>query len=52
MRLVIQRVSHASVSVGGELISEIGRGLMILVGVEEGDGMEDVRWLASKAAGS
>lgn len=50
MRLVIQRVSHASVSVGGELISEIGRGLMILVGVEEGDGMEDVRWLASKAA--
>ena len=50
MRLVIQRVSRASVSVGGELISEIGRGLMILVGVEEGDGMEDVRWLASKAA--
>ena len=49
MRLVIQRVSRASVSVGGELISEIGRGLMILVGVEEGDGMEDVRWLASKA---
>ena len=49
MRLVIQRVSRASVSVGGELISEIGRGLMILVGVEEGDGMEDVKWLASKA---
>lgn len=37
MRIVIQRVSRAKVEVAGELISETGRGLMILVGVETGD---------------
>ncbi|MDE6271329.1 MAG: D-tyrosyl-tRNA(Tyr) deacylase [Muribaculaceae bacterium] len=51
MRIVIQRCSHASVSIGGELISNIGRGLMILVGVEHGDTAEDADWLAGKAAG-
>ncbi|MGN0188548.1 MAG: D-aminoacyl-tRNA deacylase [Candidatus Cryptobacteroides sp.] len=51
MRLVIQRVSEASVTVGPELVSSIGKGLLILVGVERGDTPEDVRWLAGKAAG-
>lgn len=50
MRLVIQRVSEASVSIGGELHSEIGKGLMILVGVAEGDTAADVEWLAAKTA--
>lgn len=50
MRLVIQRVSQASVSVAGELVSSIGQGLMILVGVETGDTDADCQWLAAKAA--
>lgn len=49
MRIVIQRVSEASVSVDGVVVGQIGRGLMILVGVENGDTQEDCRWLASKA---
>ncbi len=51
MRLVIQRVTEASVHVGGELISSIGAGLLVLVGVERGDGPEDVEWLAEKTVG-
>ena len=51
MRLVIQRVAEASVKVDGELISEIGRGLLILVGVENGDTETDADWLVGKAAG-
>lgn len=50
MRLVIQRVARADVRVSGELISECGRGLLILVGVETGDSADDAEWLASKAA--
>lgn len=50
MRLVIQRVSHASVSIGGELFSRIGPGLMVLVGVEQGDTEADSGWLAAKTA--
>lgn len=48
MRLVIQRVAEASVSIGGVAVSTIGRGLMVLVGVETGDTADDVRWLAAK----
>lgn len=48
MRIVIQRVSQASVSIGGELHSRIGSGLMVLVGVAEGDTEADMEWLASK----
>ncbi|MCI9285157.1 MAG: D-tyrosyl-tRNA(Tyr) deacylase [Muribaculaceae bacterium] len=48
MRLVIQRVSRAAVSIGGELRASIGRGLMVLVGVAEGDTREDALWLAAK----
>ena len=51
MRLVIQRVREAGVTVDGRGVSSIGRGLFILVGVECGDTEEDVVWLASKAAG-
>lgn len=50
MRLVIQRVSSASVSVEGERLGSIGRGLLILVGVEEGDTADDMEWVARKAA--
>ena len=46
MRLVIQRVKNASVSIGGEEISSIGAGLLVLVGVENGDTEEDMRWLS------
>lgn len=48
MRLVIQRVTHSSVSIEGTLHSEIGHGLMVLVGVAEGDSEEDALWLAAK----
>lgn len=51
MRLVIQRVKEASVTIDGKVISAIGQGLFILVGVENGDTEADMEWLASKAAG-
>lgn len=50
MRLVIQRVSEAAVTIGGDLYSRIGRGLLILVGIAEGDTGDDADWLASKTA--
>ena len=50
MRLVIQRVSSASVTVDGTCISSIARGLLILVGVEKGDTEQDADWLAAKTA--
>ena len=50
MRLVIQRVSEASVTVDGECFASIGCGLLILVGVENGDSELDATWLAAKAA--
>ena len=50
MKIVIQRVARASVTIGGEKVSEIGKGLMILVGVVEGDTSEDMESLALKTA--
>lgn len=50
MRLVCQRVSRASVGVGGKLVGEIGRGLLILVGVAQGDADADADAMARKAA--
>lgn len=50
MRIVIQRVSRASVTIDGSLHSSIGPGLMVLVGVETGDTPADARWLADKTA--
>jgi D-tyrosyl-tRNA(Tyr) deacylase len=51
MRAVIQRVSGARLLVEGELISEIGRGFLVLVGVRQGDGVETARRIAARAAG-
>lgn len=48
MRLVIQRVTEASVTIDGTLHSSIATGLMVLVGVEHGDTVDDARWLAAK----
>lgn len=50
MRLVLQRVSHASVAVGGERVAAIGHGLLILVGVASDDCADDARALALKTA--
>lgn len=48
MKIVLQRVSQASVSVEGKTISQIGKGIVILLGVEEGDSEKDVTYLAEK----
>lgn len=48
MRVVIQRAGHASVTIDGNCKSTIGKGLMILVGIEETDGQEDIDWLCKK----
>ena len=48
MIAVIQRVTRSSVSIGGAIHSAIGPGLMVLVGIEEADGQEDIEWLAAK----
>ncbi len=51
MRIVLQRVKKAHVTVGDERISEIGVGLLLLVGVAQGDGAVEADWLARKVAG-
>ena len=48
MRIVAQRVTHASVTIDGKVKSEIGLGMMVLLGIEEADTQEDVEWLCSK----
>ena len=48
MRAVVQRVTSASVSIDGRRVAEIGRGLLVLVGVEDGDGVIDVEYIATK----
>ena len=50
MRAVIQRVTQASVSIGGQVKSSIGKGYMILLGVCDEDSMDDVEWLVKKIA--
>jgi D-tyrosyl-tRNA(Tyr) deacylase len=50
MRAVIQRVSHASVTIDGAVKSKIGQGFLILLGVCDEDTMEDVDWLVKKVA--
>ena len=48
MRAVIQRVSNASVTIDGNLKSEIGQGLLVFLGIEDRDRMEDIDWLSQK----
>jgi len=48
MRVVIQRVAHASVTVEDKIIAEIQKGLLVLVGIEDADTQEDMDWLVSK----
>ncbi|SHJ22976.1 D-tyrosyl-tRNA(Tyr) deacylase [Arenibacter nanhaiticus] len=50
MRAVIQRVTQASVTVNEEVISEIGSGLLVLLGIESEDTEEDIIWLSKKIA--
>jgi D-aminoacyl-tRNA deacylase len=50
MRAVIQRVSHASCTVNGEITGQIKQGLMVLLGIEDSDTDEDLTWLAQKIA--
>lgn len=50
MRIVIQRVTSASVSISRQCVSAINAGLLVLVGVAEGDTQEDMEWLAAKTA--
>ena len=48
MRIVAQRVTHASVTIDGKVKSKIGLGMMVLLGIEEADTQEDVDWLCQK----
>lgn len=48
MRVLLQRVSTASVTINGVCKSKIGSGLLVLVGIEEADGMDDINWLSNK----
>lgn len=49
MRIVIQRVRRATVTIEGKIHSSIGKGLLVLTGIEEADTTDDVEWLAAKA---
>ena len=51
MRLVIQRVLESSVKVDGNVVGSIGKGFMVLCGVQEGDTLEDVKYCVEKTAG-
>lgn len=50
MKVVIQRVLEASVTIEGETVSEIQKGLLVLVGIESDDSIEDIQWLSKKVA--
>ncbi|TWT97946.1 D-tyrosyl-tRNA(Tyr) deacylase [Botrimarina colliarenosi] len=51
MKAVVQRVSEASVTVAGEIVGQIGPGLMVLLGVAAGDSEREARWMADKLTG-
>lgn len=50
MRAVIQRVSEASVTIDHHIVARIDHGLLVFIGIEEGDAAEDISWLSSKIA--
>jgi D-tyrosyl-tRNA(Tyr) deacylase len=51
VRAVVQRVSSASVTISGETVAACGPGLLVLLGIADGDGPEDLGWLVPKIAG-
>ena len=51
MRLVIQRGARASVTVDGQVVGRVGKGFLVLAGVEDGDSPDDIRYAAAKTAG-
>ena len=50
MKTVIQRVSQSSVTINNEIVAQIQKGVLVLVGIEDADQQEDILWLASKIA--
>ena len=50
MKVIIQRVSHASVTIDCKIVADIQKGLLVLVGIEDWDNQEDIDWLTSKIA--
>ena len=48
MRVVLQRVSKASVNINGALTSSINKGLLIFLGIEDADTLDDIEWLSNK----
>ena len=51
MRAVVQRVSRASVTSEGQVVGQIGRGLLVLLGISQGDNHNDLKYVADKVAG-
>ena len=51
MIAVVQRVSEASVTINGVIKSQIGKGLLVLIGIEDADNDEDIEWLSGKLVG-
>lgn len=51
MRVVLQRVSEARVTVHGDMVGSVGRGLLLLVGIAPGDGPAELAWMAKKVVG-
>jgi D-aminoacyl-tRNA deacylase len=50
MKAVIQRVSQASVTINNEIVAQIQKGLLVLIGIEDADNQEDIDWLTAKIA--
>ena len=50
MKIVLQRVSSASVTIDNKIVADIQKGLLVLIGVEDADNQEDINWLATKIA--
>lgn len=50
MKTVIQRVSQSSVTINNEIVAQIQKGVLVLVGIEDADQQEDIQWLSSKIA--
>ncbi len=51
MKAVIQRVSQSSVTINNSIVAQIQQGLLVLIGIEDADNQEDIKWLSSKIVG-